>query len=91
MDRRGRDRLRVLVICVVLFGAAALFYQFAELVMPARVPMLLLASWSTVEGLAAATRAWPDVAAVPAHAAQCVRIMSSPKASSGGAAREQSN
>jgi len=58
---RDRDGLRALLICVVLLSAALFFYFFAELVVAARVPMLLLASRSTVEGLAAATllgRTW---------------------------------
>jgi len=58
---RDRDGLLAFFVSVKLLGAAALFYLLAELVMAARVPVLLLASWSTVEGLAAATllgRAW---------------------------------
>jgi len=41
---RDRDGLRALLICVVLFGAALSFYFFAEHVVGARLPMLLLAS-----------------------------------------------
>jgi len=51
---RDRDGLLAFFVSVKLLGAAALFYLLAELVMAARVPVLLLASWSTVEGLAAA-------------------------------------
>jgi len=57
---RDRDGLRVPLICVVLLSAACFFNFFAELFVPA-IPVLLLTSWTAVEGLAAATllsRAW---------------------------------
>ena len=45
---RDCDGLRVLVICVVLLGAASFFYLFAELVMAASLPVLFLAFGPTV-------------------------------------------
>jgi hypothetical protein len=54
--RRRRDRhgLSVLLICIVLFGAATFLYQFAELVMPTLFPVLHLAFSTTVTRAAAA-------------------------------------
>ena len=52
--RRDRHGLRVLVICVVLLGAACFFYWFAELVMAALIPVLHLAFGSAVARAAAA-------------------------------------
>ena len=52
--RRDRDGLRVLLICVVLFGAACPFYWFAELVMTALFPVLYLAGCPAVARAAAA-------------------------------------
>jgi hypothetical protein len=52
---RDRDGLLVFFVGVVFFGAAAFFYQFAEVFVPARgVPVLLLAGWTAVARLAAA-------------------------------------
>jgi hypothetical protein len=52
--RRDRYRLRVLLICVVLLGAASFFYLFAELVVPAFFPVLHLAGCPAVARAAAA-------------------------------------
>ena len=52
--RRDRDGRRVLLICIILFGAACFLYQFAEFVMAALFPVFLLAGRPTVAGLAAA-------------------------------------
>ena len=52
--RRDRDGLGVLLICVVLLGAACFFYCFAELVVPAFFPMLHLAFGPAVACAAAA-------------------------------------
>ena len=52
--RRDRDGLRVLLICVVLLGAACLFYFFTELVMAASLPVLFLALGAAVACAAAA-------------------------------------
>ena len=41
--RRDRDGLGVLLICIVLLGAACFFYFFAELVMATLFPVLFLA------------------------------------------------
>ena len=50
-----RDGLLKFFVGVVLFGATGLFYPLAQLsVVPARVPMLLLASRPTVARLASA-------------------------------------
>jgi len=51
---RDGDGLRVLLICVVLFGAACPFYWFAELVMTALFPVLHLAGCPAVACAAAA-------------------------------------
>ena len=52
---RDRDGLLVFFVGVVLLRAAAFFYLFAEVFVPARgVPVLLLASWTAVARLAAA-------------------------------------
>ena len=53
-DRRDRDSLAVLRICVVLLRAACLFYFLAELVVAALFPVLHLAFGSTVACTAAA-------------------------------------
>ena len=52
--RGDRDRLCVLLICVVLLSAACLFYWFAELVVAALFPVLHLAFSPTVARAAAA-------------------------------------
>ena len=49
-----RDGLRVLLICVVLLGAACFLYFFAELVMPTLFPVLFLAFGPTIACAAAA-------------------------------------
>jgi len=51
---RDRDGLLEFFVGVVLFGATALFYQLTEVFVPARVPMLLLASRTAVARLATA-------------------------------------
>ena len=51
---RGRNGLRVLVICVVLFGTACFFNLLAELVMAALFPVLHLAGCPAVARAAAA-------------------------------------
>jgi len=51
---RLRDGLLGSFVGVMQLGAAALFDLLAELVMAARFPMLLLASWSTVARLTSA-------------------------------------
>ena len=52
--RRDRYRLRVLVICVVLLGAAAFPYLSTELIMASLLPVLFLADRPAVARLAAA-------------------------------------
>ena len=52
--RRDGYGLRVLLICVVLFGAACFFYFLAELVMAALLPVLFLTFGPTVARAAAA-------------------------------------
>ena len=51
---RDRDGRRVLLIRIVLLGAARFLYVFAELIMAARFPVLFLAFGSTVACAAAA-------------------------------------
>ena len=51
--RRDREGLRVLLICVVLLGAACFFYLFAELVMASNLPVLFLARGAAVARAAA--------------------------------------
>ena len=53
LDRDGYG-LRVLLICVVLFGAASLFYLLTELVVATLFPVFFLASRPTVACAAAA-------------------------------------
>ena len=52
--RRDRDRLRVLLICVVLLGTTGFPYLLTELVMSAFFPVLRLAGRSAVACAAAA-------------------------------------
>ena len=51
---RGSDGLCVLLICVVLFRAACLFYFLAELIMATLLPVLFLALGAAVARAAAA-------------------------------------
>ena len=52
--RRDRDGRRVLLIRIVLLGAARFLYLFAELIMAARFPVLFLALGAAVARAAAA-------------------------------------
>jgi CHASE2 domain-containing sensor protein len=52
--RRDRYGRRVLLICIVLLGAACFFYFLAELVVPAFFPVLHLAFRPTITRAAAA-------------------------------------
>jgi hypothetical protein len=53
--RRDRDGLSVLLIRIVLLGAACFFYCFTELVVTAALPVLFLALGTAVARAAAAT------------------------------------
>jgi len=66
---RDRDGLRVLLICVVLLGAASFLYQFAELVVPALFPVL--------QRVLQRPHFLPEVSpSSVAQTAHCVRIIS---------------
>jgi hypothetical protein len=87
---RDRDGLLVFFVGVVFFGAAAFFYQFAEVFVPARgVPVLLLAGWTTVARLAAAALLRFVRERGGAGGTICKDHFFDNKASSGGSAREE--
>ena len=75
--RLDRDRygLRVLVICVVLLGAACFFYFLAEIVVATLLPVLFLAFGPAVARAAAAAFLAQGKPSSVAQTAHCVRII----------------
>ncbi len=71
--RRDRYGRRVLLICIVLLGAACFFYFLAELVMPAFFPVLHLAFRPTITRLQRPHFVPDDKPSSVAQAAHCVR------------------
>ena len=77
---RDRDGLRVLLICIILLGAACFLYQFAEIIVATLFPVLHLACRPAVACAAAAALlaqglVRPSSVAQTAH---CVRIILCP-------------